>query len=439
MKKIFIIYLVVFSLAFIPLSGIVNAGTVPTISIQGVTEGEKVTILTQNYPANKDFIARMGLLGTKGTNGIVVGSVNSGEGGSQKYTFEISAELQSEDAIAIRLDSTTGGYYSYSWFYNDDFGTHEDGVPAGEAPDTPTITVLSVKEGSNMVVKGVNFPAGETIDILMGKYGTEGINGIIIESIEIAEEGEFEELVNIPESLQSESKITVRFESQDSDLVLFTSFDNTTGASGGSGGTTGYTGIPTITIDSVVEDQEVTVKTHNFPANKEFIVLMGKIGTRGVGGTEVTRIDSGEGESFTETFDIPSELHGLYQIAIRLQTLDGVYYAYNWFYNSKDSAPTVYTGIPTFKITEVVSDESVTIVTDNFPPDYDFEVLLGKMFTRGIGGIQVTTVNSSTGGTLTGTFAIPEELEGLDRIAIRLQSTVDGFYAYNWFYNTTYP
>lgn len=353
MKKIFIIYFVVFCLAVVPVSKAVNAGTVPTFSIQGVTEGEKVTIITYNYPANKEFVARMGLFGTRGIDGIVVGSVESGEGGSLLFTFDIPEELQSQDAIAIRLDSTTGGYYSYNWFYNNDFGTHEGGTPAGEAPE------------------------------------------------------------------DEESEDTSD-EDTDSETV------------------TPYTGIPTISITSVETDEEVTVQTHNFPANKEFVVLMGKMGTKGVNGIEVIRFDSEDGGSFSKTFDIPEELQGEYQIAIRLQTPDGIFYSYNWFYNNTEK-PEVYTGIPTFTITEVVQDESVTILTNNFPPDYDFDVLMGKMFTRGINGIYVATVNSSTGGELTGTFSIPEELFGDYRIAIRLQSTEDGYYAYNWFYNNTYP
>ncbi len=353
MKKIFIVYLVVFCLALIPVTKAVNAGTIPTFAIQGVTEGEKVTIITYNYPANKEFVARMGLFGTRGIDGIVVGSIDSGEGGSLVFTFEIPEALQSEDAIAIRLDSTTGGYYSYNWFYNNDFGTHEGGTPAGEAPEDTESEDTSDEETDTEVV--------------------------------------------IP-----------------------------------------YTGIPTISITSVEPDQEVTIQTHNFPADKEFVVLMGKIGTRGIGGVEVIRIDSGDGGSFSDTFEIPESLQGLYQIAIRLQTPDGIFYSYNWFYNNTEK-PTVYTGIPTFTITEVVEDESVTILTNNFPADYDFDILMGKMFTRGVNGIYVTSVNSSTGGELTGTFSIPEELMGEYRIAIRLESTVGGYYAFNWFYNNTYP
>jgi len=44
-------------------------------------------------------------------------------------------------------------------------------------------------------------------------------------------------------------------------------------------------------------------------------------------------------------------------------------------------------------------------------------------------------LNSGEGGTLEATFAIPAELAGEQRIAIRLQGEV--YYAYNWFWNNT--
>jgi hypothetical protein len=113
---------------------------------------------------------------------------------------------------------------------------------------------------------------------------------------------------------------------QPANKVAHTWFLNETGAAGGAGITPpspGYTGIPTISILSVDEDESVTIKTHNFPANQDFKVLMGKMGTRGIGGIHVTTIASGSGGSFTETFEIPNELKGNYRIAIRLQTSDG--------------------------------------------------------------------------------------------------------------------
>jgi hypothetical protein len=94
--------------------------------------------------------------------------------------------------------------------------------------------------------------------------------------------------------------------------------------------------------------------------------------------------------------------------------------------------------IPTFYISSVARDVSVTITTCNFPAGDSFDVLMNVIGTQGIYGIPVTTVGSGGGGTLTFTFNIPPALYGLRQIAIRLLSnTGSGFFAYNWFYNNT--
>jgi hypothetical protein len=90
--------------------------------------------------------------------------------------------------------------------------------------------------------------------------------------------------------------------------------------------------IPTISIVSVVQDNKVTIQTHNYPANTDFDVRMGDIGTQGVNGVLVGTINSTKGGSFTATFDIPKQLYGEDKIAIRLESRVG-YYSYNWFYN----------------------------------------------------------------------------------------------------------
>jgi len=91
--------------------------------------------------------------------------------------------------------------------------------------------------------------------------------------------------------------------------------------------------IPTFEIVSVVKDEQVTIKTYDFPADTDFVVSMGKIGTQGINGLEVARINSDKGGSFTATYSIPSEYRGMQQIAIRLQSSTG-FYSYNWFYNN---------------------------------------------------------------------------------------------------------
>ena len=92
--------------------------------------------------------------------------------------------------------------------------------------------------------------------------------------------------------------------------------------------------------------------------------------------------------------------------------------------------------IPTFTIVSVVADQSVTIQTDNFPPNQQFVVTMGTISIRGIGGIVVATADSGAGSTFQATYHIPANLRGCAAIAIRLESPV-GYYSYNWFFNRT--
>ena len=204
---------------------------------------------------------------------------------------------------------------------------------------------------------------------------------------------------------------------------------------------------PTFSISEVKTDESVTILTNNMPANKNFNVLMGEIGTKGIDGIVVATLNSDKGGSFLATFPIPEQLKGRAQIAIRLEGTDNPYYAYNWFWNdAKDGTwpedyppvqpPTYACNIPTFSIKSVIKGEDVTITTYNFPKNMEFTVLMGKMWTRGINGIEVATLNSGEGGSFEATFDIPAELVNEERIAIRLEGT-GGYYAYNWFWNNT--
>jgi hypothetical protein len=204
--------------------------------------------------------------------------------------------------------------------------------------------------------------------------------------------------------------------------------------------------IPTISITNVVTDQTVTVQTYNFPPNQNFVVTMGPFGTQGIGGYVVATTNSGVGGSFSATYNIPDQLKGSYRIAIRLQTTHAnPFFAYNWFYNNTTGTggipPTqpppgpVYTGIPTFTVCSVVQNQTVTIRTNNMPPNHTFTVTMGTFGTQGIGGYVVGTLNSGAGGQLTATFNIPPQMAGAYRIAIRTQGSP--WFAYNWFYNNT--
>jgi len=204
---------------------------------------------------------------------------------------------------------------------------------------------------------------------------------------------------------------------------------------------------PFTNILSVVPDEEVTLQVFNFPADRDFIVTMGEIGTRGIEGYVVGVQYSGEGGSFIVTYPIPSALKGSDYIAIRLENTSSGYFAYDFFKNvegygsthtsSSDSAdwklaPGTY---PLTSIVSVDAGESVTVEVTNATRNDAYTVRMGAWGTRGVGGIVVDTYYTEDSGTFTATFSIPESLKAAAIIAIRFESVNAPYYAYDWFYN----
>lgn len=97
----------------------------------------------------------------------------------------------------------------------------------------------------------------------------------------------------------------------------------------------GYSGIPTIAITAVQRDKSVTFLTHNYPANQQFMVTMGPMYSKGVGGFIAGNFNSGAGGSMSVTMPIPVQLAGADRLAIRAKTSQEYpHYSYNWFFNT---------------------------------------------------------------------------------------------------------
>jgi hypothetical protein len=209
--------------------------------------------------------------------------------------------------------------------------------------------------------------------------------------------------------------------------------------------------IPTFVIKAVDRNDLVTIQTDNLRLNDTYVVTMGLMGTRGVNGIHVATVTTTTSGRVTKTFTIPPALKGLGKIAIRLESPTTGYYAYNWFFNSDanlhligtpEGTPSsgTYHGYPYFFIIAVDKGTSVTIDEHNFPPNTTFNVRMNWMGTRGVAGAIVETVTTDASGNLSDTkYLIPDFLQGSYKIALRLESTATGYYAYNWFYNNDAP
>jgi len=294
------------------------------------------------------------------------------------------------------------------------------------APAIPTITVISVVPDVSVIVRTANFPKDKTFTVTMGKIGTMGVGGVVVATTESGNGGSFQATYNIPITLKGQALIAIRLQSTTGKYYAYNWFANSnkplstsgiTFATSGSttvGGTpisltpmaSSYRGYPYFGITGVVQDTKVTISGANFPLNKTFNVMMGPYGSYGYGGTQVATLSTGSSTVFN---------------------------AYNWFFNRSTGGATAVTNL-TFSIQSIVTDTSVTVLTNNLPANVEYEVFMGLYGTQGINGTSVGTAKSSSGGAYTATFMIPAGLKGQERIAMRMVGK-DGSFAYNWFYN----
>lgn len=322
--------------------------TIPTIAITGIVPDQNVTFQTYNYPANQDFTVRMNYQGTTGIGGEVVGTFNSGAGGSFSVTYPIPNFLKGQAQIAIRLDSPRG-YYSYNWFWNNTTGTGGQ-PPATQPPAStrdytgiPTFSIVSVRPNVDFTIQTNNFPANQLFDVRVGLMYTQGINGIKVGEIASGAGGSIQATFPIPAELHNQARLTIRAQTRHTTpYYAYNWFWNNAGAAPG-GGTGGQpvpslpsTGAPTIRVCKVVRDGSIEFQTSNYPANMNFTVSMGPLGTQGLLGATAGTFNSGAGGSFRVSMPVPDAVKGLNQIAIRAQ--GSPYFSYNWFWNTTTTA-----------------------------------------------------------------------------------------------------
>ena len=311
----------------------VQAASIPTFSIVSIVADESVTVKTCNFPADVDFTIRMGTIGTKGVGGTIVTTTNSGTGGSFQKTYSIPAWLKGSALIAIRMDSVAG-YYGYNWFNNNSSGAVGGAATSSASySGIPSFSVFSVVKGESVTIKTNNFPEDIDFKVRMGKYGTKGSNGTLVTTTNSGKGGSFDVTYEVPDGLKGYYKIAIRLESSAEYYCYNWFYNKTTAIIGEPITSSGDSDLfPTISIMSVMRDDLVIIRTSNFPADEEFTVRMGTIGTKGVGGTVVTTTNSGSGGTFEATYKIPDGLKGYDKISIRLESGNG-HYAYNWFNN----------------------------------------------------------------------------------------------------------
>ncbi|MEJ2597136.1 MAG: LysM domain-containing protein [Anaerolineales bacterium] len=89
-----------------------------SFSIVSTKSDQWVKIKTSNLPANVAFDVTMGKSGTKGVDGILVGTLRDEDGGTIRATYDIPGDLHDRSKIDIRLENKQLGLTYYLTFEN---------------------------------------------------------------------------------------------------------------------------------------------------------------------------------------------------------------------------------------------------------------------------------------------------------------------------------
>lgn len=196
---------------------------------------------------------------------------------------------------------------------------------------------------------------------------------------------------------------------------------------------------PVFDIITIKANESVTIRTHNFPAHKDFTVRMDKAGNLAIDGIAVAEINSGSGGEFDLTIKIPAELKDTKTIAIRLESDEG-YFAYNWFSN-RTTAPmpgTIpatgeTTGKPYINVLAVKSNETATFEVVNMAAYTTLTVRVGPFHSFYRDYATAPSVRTDANGYVKFSVALPDVVDDVEMVTVRVDG--GGHYAFNAFKN----
>lgn len=198
------------------------------------------------------------------------------------------------------------------------------------AASVPTLTILSVKAGESVTVRGENFPKNTEFTTRMDVFGNLALNGTNVGTINSGS-GSFDVTFSIPSGLKSERTLAIRMDSASGWYSYNWFTNNTSGAVvtpvepvGG--------GKPYIDIIGVEKNKTVTVQANRFPAGQTFSVRIGPFKDFFKKYVSAGTVHSGNGGSFKFSIALPESVKDVEMITIRLDSAQGAY-AFNAFKN----------------------------------------------------------------------------------------------------------
>jgi len=177
-----------------------------SITIIGVEKNTAVTVQADNFPANQVFKIRVGPFDTFFKDAVEVGTINSGQGGSFKFTVLLPGSVKDVERVTVRLDSTTS-VFAYNYFKNVTSGT----IPAVATPVTSSICEVSVSPALSTVLKpGYDFDAVWTVKNISGKTWELGTTDY--KYVRGTELHKYEKFFDLNEVVKSGDSIKIRID-----------------------------------------------------------------------------------------------------------------------------------------------------------------------------------------------------------------------------------
>lgn len=176
----------------------------PIIAVIGVEKNLAITVQADHFPANQVFRIRVGPFDNFFKDYVEVGTINSGNGGSFKFTVLLPEKVWDVDRITVRLDSTSGTF-AYNVFKNNTSGS----IPPVVTPVTSNVCEVTVSPAlSTIVGPGYDFDAVWTIKNVSGK--TWELGTIDYKYVRGTELQKYQKQFDLNEVVKSGEKVVLR-------------------------------------------------------------------------------------------------------------------------------------------------------------------------------------------------------------------------------------
>lgn len=174
------------------------------ITITGVEKNTAITVKADFFPANQVFRIRVGPFDNFFNEYVEVGTINSGNGGSFKFTVLLPEKVKDVEKITVRLDSAAG-VYAYNYFKNVTGGS----IPPVVTPVTSSVCEVKISPALSTVVgRGYDFDAVWTVKNISGKTWETGT--LDYKYIRGTELHKFEKLYDLNQEVKSGDKVEIR-------------------------------------------------------------------------------------------------------------------------------------------------------------------------------------------------------------------------------------